>query len=250
MLRRKELATAATTNDAAMIHALLTDNDNLCYADEHNEQYDKFLLAFINQTIETLKHEKLEAEKAQRIFRVDKQSVFRAFYIMKNLIRRNDTALLTQLRFLLSLFDVNLCAHQAMTESQPNELLRLALRSHNVEAVKLLMTLPEINRLSQSTERCDIQEWGWVSKQPWLETESAPEPVPTTRSWASMLANPSETTSVRTAPVVAPTSDSEMPALGKAPIAYTPWATWSMQSKSKQPSTLSWADRLKHKPSC
>ncbi len=247
MLNKEKLAEAAATGNTALMNVLLTDNDNLRYVDEHHKNHIEHLNIFTQKTIEQLERDQQAAEGKHQFFRVDKPTVIRGFYILRHLIRRNDPSVLRQLQFLLGIFDIKQYTHQAVSEEQPNELLRLALRMGNVEAVKLLMTIPAVSQLSQNAKSCDIEEWLWVAKQPWLETEPAPQPVKTPRSWAHVLGSKT-TTNLQSLPAPAA---SETYALEKhrQPAAYTPWATWLMQSTSKQPTVQSWAERLKNKPS-
>ncbi len=246
MLNKEKLAEAAATGNTELMNVLLTDNDNLRYVDEDHKNHTDSLNIFTQKTIKQLERDQQAAEGKNQVFRVDRSTVIRAFYILRHLIRRNDPSVVPQLQSLLSILDINQYAHQAVSEEQPNELLRLALRIGNVDAVKLLMTIPRVSQLSQNAKSCGIEEWLWVAKQPWLETEPAPQAIKTPRSWASVLGS----TTTSTQPIPTPAA-SESYALEKHRqlAAYTPWATWLMQATSKQPTVQSWAERLKNKPS-
>jgi hypothetical protein len=71
------------------------------------------------------------------------------FYLMRNLVRRNDRALDDDLRFLLSIPAVKALAHQEVTPGRPNELIRFALTTNNQEAASILLTIPAVRELAE-----------------------------------------------------------------------------------------------------
>lgn len=245
MLNKKKLTEAVTTHNAVLMSELLTDNDNLCHVvTEQDKSYTTLLTLFTDQSIAALTTASETAAAKRQTLRMSPTETKRVFYLLLHLIRQNNASSSSQLEFLLSLFDVHLQASQAIIEKEPNELLRLALRIGNLNALQLLMSIPTVSTLSRDAELCNITEWNWVSKQPWIETEPVSKSVTPPRSWAAALKPSSESQPPKLA------AASEVYPLEKSQhlLAYTPWATWLMQAKSTQPATgMSWAARLKNK---
>ena len=69
--------------------------------------------------------------------------------MLRNLIRRNDEALLEDITFLLEIPSIKSMVHLAINSGQENELLRLARRVNNEAARQELLKIPAVFDLAQ-----------------------------------------------------------------------------------------------------
>ncbi|HAT8174410.1 TPA: hypothetical protein JA340_14835, partial [Legionella pneumophila] len=81
---------------------------------------------------------------------VTKSGCLEGFYMLRNLIRRNDEALLDDIRFLLSIPGIKALAPAGTIPGDENELLRLALRLGNQGACELLLSIPDVLALTKA----------------------------------------------------------------------------------------------------
>ncbi len=120
------------------------------YAEMHGHEYGaKVIEPFIKQRLNIL-HRNAINVPLHDVFNIDDLEQAKiCFYMIRNLIRRNDRALDDEIRFLLSIPSVKVLAHSEITEGQPNELVRLALTMGNHEAASILLNIPEVRRLTE-----------------------------------------------------------------------------------------------------
>ena len=124
---------------------LLLSPPCLSYAEAHVEEYSAIVNPFIQETLQALHLESdahLEANP-NIVFDLSARRASHCFYMLRNLIRRNDRALDDEMRFLLNLPAVKALAHQ-----NNNELLRLALSLGNGEGAQILLAIPAVNDLA------------------------------------------------------------------------------------------------------
>ncbi len=120
------------------------------YAEMHGREYGaKIIEPFIKQRLNTLHRDAINIPH-HGVFNIDDPEQAKiCFYMIRNLIRRNDRVLDDEIRFLLSIPSVKVLAHTEITEGQPNELIRLALTMGNHEAATILLNIPEVRRLTE-----------------------------------------------------------------------------------------------------
>ncbi|CZH56948.1 Uncharacterised protein [Legionella pneumophila] len=130
----------------------LLSKSNLCfaYAEMHMREYgEQIIEPFIDQLLLTLHRDSLNTP-AHGVFDVkDPEQAKICFYMIRNIIRRNDRDFDDQIRFLLSIPSVRDLAHREITVGLPNELVRLALTTGNQQAASILLNIPEVRILSE-----------------------------------------------------------------------------------------------------
>ncbi|MDI1352373.1 MAG: hypothetical protein PSV35_06330, partial [bacterium] len=141
----------AFENKVPAVNNWLLANSSTCfaYAEAHMHEYGASSVnPFIDQHIAHLRREALNmVHGVFDIRNLESQKI--CFYILRNLIRRNDRSLDDEIRFLLSIPSVKSLAHRELTVGQPNELLRLALTTNNQEAATLLINIEAVRNLAQ-----------------------------------------------------------------------------------------------------
>ncbi|MBA3535879.1 MAG: hypothetical protein H0T84_04620 [Tatlockia sp.] len=136
-------------------HILAQSIGCFAYAEMHEREYNHIITPFVNTTLVSL-HEESEAFGLQNpngVFDLlDRDRARFCFYLIRNLIRRNDRAFDDELRFLLNIPSVKTLAHQEITQGKPNELLRLAMATGNQEAATLLLNIEAVRRLAEEND--------------------------------------------------------------------------------------------------
>lgn len=131
---------------------LLQQPSCFVYAEQHVREYENHVYPFIQETLLTL-HNASDAAlelNPNAVFNIESPEQARlCFYIMRNLIRRNDRTQDDELRFLLNIPAVKALAHQEVTQGQPNELLRLAVNTGNTVASSLLLNIEAVRVLAE-----------------------------------------------------------------------------------------------------
>ena len=128
---------------------LLLSPPCLSYAEAHVEEYSAIVNPFIQETLQALHLESdahLEANP-NIVFDLSARRASHCFYMLRNLIRRNDRALDDEMRFLLNIPAVKAIAHQTN-----NELLRLAMNLENRDAANLMIAIPAVNDLAAAAD--------------------------------------------------------------------------------------------------
>lgn len=123
------------------------------YAEMHEQEYgSKIIEPFIKERLHALHRDAINTPH-HNVFNIsDPEQAKICFYVIRNLIRRNDRALDDEIRFLLSIPSVKALAHSEVTLGRPNELMRLALTMGNQEAVSILLNVPEIRMLTEQND--------------------------------------------------------------------------------------------------
>ena len=115
------------------------------YAEMHDREYGvEYIYPFVQEYLTHL--------RADRTAMEDPEKAKLCFYLLRNLIRRNDAALLNDMRFLMDIPTVNALLHTALSPEQPNELFRLALSTGNQAAAALLLTIPAVRSLAEAND--------------------------------------------------------------------------------------------------
>ncbi|HAT6330512.1 TPA: hypothetical protein JAJ76_000826 [Legionella pneumophila] len=137
-----------------VINFLLDCPVMLAYAEIHEFEYgEKYVNPFIARHVNRLKemHDAFKLSNPDGVFDlVTKSECLQGFYMLRNLIRRNDEVLLDDIRFLLSIPGIKALAPTATIPGDANELLRLALRLGNQGACALLLSIPSVLALTKA----------------------------------------------------------------------------------------------------
>lgn len=124
------------------------------HAEQHDHEFRGYVVPFIDKTLSSL-HQEYEAFSLQNpneIFDIEEAKRAQlCFYLLRNLIRRNDRDFDDELRFLLTIPSVKGLAHQEITEGHSNELLRLAMFSGNGVAATLLLNIDAVRQLAEES---------------------------------------------------------------------------------------------------
>ncbi|MBA2657173.1 MAG: ankyrin repeat domain-containing protein [Tatlockia sp.] len=143
---------AVEQNHFEIIQLLLSYPQCFAFAEQHLMEYGTIIGAFIIDTISTL-HQDAEIflnRHPDELFDIQTEAhKFLCFYIIRHLIRLNDSSKNEMIRFLLNLPSVKTIAHHEITRGDPNELLRLAISIGNQEAAVLLLNIDEVRLIAQ-----------------------------------------------------------------------------------------------------
>ncbi|KGP63830.1 hypothetical protein EP47_12430 [Legionella norrlandica] len=97
---------AVQNNQSECIDYLLAQVSCFMHAEEHDWEYGaQYVYPFVTQKLASLheQYNQLEEEDPNAIFDIDNEEAKFYFYILRNLIRRNDPALYDEIIFLLSI---------------------------------------------------------------------------------------------------------------------------------------------------
>ena len=148
--------TAAERHYDDVVYSLLSNISCFAYAEMQEREYaTRYVHPFIAEKLSTLRTLQQQAKhyNDNTVFDLTdmKESLF-CFYMLRNLIRRNDPALDKDIEFLLNIPSVKKLAHQEITPNVPNELLRLALAKGNQNAAKILLDIAEVCKLAEEKD--------------------------------------------------------------------------------------------------
>ncbi len=147
---------AANCNHVTVVNHLLLYPAAFAYAEQHTHEYgETYVIPFVTEKLTALRVQKLEMEqdRPNAVFDMaDAEEARLCFYMLRNLIRRNDAGLLDDIRFLLDIPAVKRLAHTAVTPRVPNELVRLAITTGNQAAAEVLLTIPAIRALAEQND--------------------------------------------------------------------------------------------------
>lgn len=130
---------------------LLNDTGCLAYAERHAAEY-AVVNFYVNQLITSLKNQYEVCTNKRRFFDLSEEDAMHAFYLLRHLIRQNKPDNHENIVFLLSIPAIRSLAHQSLRGDSSNELLRLALRLKNQDAVDILLTLKEVKTLADKND--------------------------------------------------------------------------------------------------
>jgi hypothetical protein len=139
-----------------VIHHLLSFPKIFAYAEIHeHEHWASYIPSFVDTQLGVLQEQRsvIEAHTPQAVFDItDPEEAKLCFYILRNLIRRNDPVLLDDIRFLIEIPSVKALLHTDVTPNQPSELFRLALSLGNQDAAEILLTVPAVYELAREND--------------------------------------------------------------------------------------------------
>ncbi len=149
---------AAVNGHLDVAHRLLQFPSVLAYAEMHTGEYGEKVSAFISEQLRSYRALKstYEAAHPEGVFDIgDPEQSRLCFYMLRNLIRRNDPGLQDDLLFLMEIPSV-----RALLHDNDNELLLLAYSSNNETAAGLLLTIPAVHDLAVANDFCHNQRQG------------------------------------------------------------------------------------------
>ena len=122
------------------------------YAETHTKEYgEKYIVPFVTEKLAALHIQQQQSllENGSTIFDIhDEEEAKLYFYIIKNLIRKNNPTNLDEIRFLIDIPAVKALVHVTTTPNEPNELVRFALTSNNQEAAAILQNVPSADKMA------------------------------------------------------------------------------------------------------
>jgi len=145
------LTMAAVYVQIPVVHRLLMLPEVFAYADMHEHELGvQHIRSFIQLQLDALelRRQAFAPAHMQAIFDIEEAEVPLFFYMLRNLIRRNDPGLDNAINSLM-LPALRQRLHLPMANGEANELLRLALAVGNRPAVNTLLQLPQVNELAR-----------------------------------------------------------------------------------------------------
>ena len=144
---------AAEKNHEDIAYWLLSDRRGFNFAECQDSLYgSQYVHPFVDEQLADLKQRQQHALDSNQTFDVhNAQEKLLCISMARNLIRRNNPALLDDIRFLLNIPSVQAIADTHSTY-EPNSLLRLALTIQNQEAIDFLLTIPAIAQLAEQQD--------------------------------------------------------------------------------------------------
>lgn len=134
-----------------IIKHLITYPSIFSYTEEHVYEYGHHVKPFISETLTALRFERLSHQQnyPHVAFNVSEEKANLLFYMLRNLIRRNEETVQDDIRFLLNLPSLRAMVHIEVTPGNANELLRLAMSINNQFASEILLEIPMVRSLAQ-----------------------------------------------------------------------------------------------------
>lgn len=143
----------ASQNGYTEIALILMRHSVACFrfAEMHSEEYELPLIHYIAQELERLHnhHAQVLSQSGAAFDVTDRAQLRRYYYILKNLIRRNDTAHTGDIRFLLAIPSLRAMVHLRIDGGLENDLMRLARMIGNHAAATALAEIPAVNRIAE-----------------------------------------------------------------------------------------------------
>jgi hypothetical protein len=145
---------AAFNHHYPVVQELLTDPRVFAHAEQHVREYqERYISPFIQTRITELRaqKERFSLEHPTEVFEVrDPEEARLHFYVLRHLIRNQDFASVRDnFLLLIDIPAVKALLHTEVTPGRPNELVRLALSSGNIDAAAELLNIPDVRRLTQ-----------------------------------------------------------------------------------------------------
>jgi hypothetical protein len=130
-----------------ILERLLSHHNVLAYAESHEYEFRNFVNPFIDKKLGLVRAQKTaqEQENPNAVFDIINPNETKLlFYVLRNLIRRNEAVFHDDILFLLNIPSVKSSAHH-----KNNELLQLAMVQNNQGVINLLMNIPAVLQLAE-----------------------------------------------------------------------------------------------------
>ncbi|KTD59631.1 ankyrin repeat protein [Legionella sainthelensi] len=132
---------AVRSNYCEIVQYLLSHPLAFAFTESHARSQN-CVKSFVTQKLSDLREKQIESNDFIKSINSGSFEAKLLFYIVRNLIRRNEACLIDDLHFLLNIPAIKALAHSEVTPDEPNELLRLALSIDNRKAVTALLNIP------------------------------------------------------------------------------------------------------------
>lgn len=148
---------AAQANQRDIARKMLPFSVVFSRIEPHTREYgEQYVHPFINEKLSALRlqRQNFELENPTAVFDItNPEEALLCFYIIKNLVRRNDPALLDNLRFLLEIPAIKALVPKKIERyDQENEIFRLALRVGNTTAAEILLNITAVRELAEAND--------------------------------------------------------------------------------------------------
>lgn len=148
---------AAHMGHLDVVNRLLAFPSVLSYAEEHEREYGvRYVHSFVTEKLNTLRALVI-GHSGPGLPSLLPEEIPSYFYVMRNLIRRQDPGLSGDIQFLLSIQSIRGYAH-----FNDNELIRLALNVRNATASGLLFDIPAVRELAANNDYYSREVQGQV----------------------------------------------------------------------------------------
>lgn len=134
-----------------IIEGLIKYVEVFAYAESHMEDFKPFIFEQVALYMNELRSQ--HQSNANAVFDLTPATADYCFYIIRNLIRRNNDALLDDIQFLLQIPSV-----RDLASTHENALVQLALRIGNRAAADLLLNINAVRELYGRTGDLDLEE--------------------------------------------------------------------------------------------
>ena len=155
---------AAGNGHLDVVNQLLEYPVQFAYSESHDWEYGaSYVYPFIESKLSDLRAAKdeFESQNPNGVFDLANERACRlGFYMLRNLICRNNAELLDDMRILLSIPGIKNIVHLAISPNEENELLRLALTVGNESACGLLLTIPAVRQLAEANHYYVAEQQG------------------------------------------------------------------------------------------
>jgi hypothetical protein len=163
-----------------VVQRLLRFPIQFAYAEKHMNDHGEAVTSFMHEELTSLRNLKtvFETDHPEGVFNLeDPEQARLCFYMLRNLIRRNDAALQDDMLFLMDIPSVRALLHIAVTpppHERENELLRLAYHVGNRTAAGLLLDIPAVSERAEAANFYrDERQGGFDLRQLALDRESS-----------------------------------------------------------------------------
>lgn len=138
---------AVTKKHHEVIQWFLEIPECFMHAEAHVREYGHIIHPHIQQLISSWRSQSLNS--APNPFSIAADEAKHGYYVLRNLIRRNEVNSHDDVVFLLSIPSIKALVHTEMTPGYANELIRLALRVGNESAALALLSIPRVRELAE-----------------------------------------------------------------------------------------------------
>ncbi len=149
------LRMAAIQKQVPVVQYLLHYSSVFAHAEMYTNEYQQYTQPFVTEELASLQQRRRAFEELHpnMDFNIEDNNETKLyFYILRNLIRKNDPSLRDDILLLLGIPSVKTLLHRAVTPHEENELVRLALRLGNEMAAELLLKIPAVLALAQQND--------------------------------------------------------------------------------------------------
>ncbi len=142
----------AFSEDNREVLKWLIMNSAVCfsYLEMHGHEYGALMVPLMDDMIRELNHERehFRLTRPNAVFDIqDEERVKVMLFVIRNLIRQNNSAHNEILNFLIEIPSIRARLHETLTD-QPNELVHLALTTGNTHAARILLSVDAVRRIA------------------------------------------------------------------------------------------------------